>query len=54
MEQEIQDFMKKLRLAGYAIVIFTPEECGTLHPEDVERHMAEEASILVELLSEEG
>lgn len=53
LDDELMAFVRKFRNLGYAVVIFAPHEVGDLHPQDLERHMIEEGSALVELLSED-
>jgi len=46
--ETIRNFVEELHNAGYAVVVWTPEELGDTRPRNVENLMIERGSYLIE------
>lgn len=50
---EVVEMMRKMRNAGYAVAVFTPEEIGDLEAESVEDYMITSGNVYIAAFKED-
>lgn len=51
-QQKVKQTIKELRDSGFAVVIFYPEECGSVNPRILEEFLVNEGNYFLEVQEE--